>query len=61
MSAVLGLKLALKFNPKQKFYFNRQAKMWTKKNYLIKCLFIKTPHISAFAGVVFGNNSHSVH
>lgn len=29
--AVLDLKPALKFNAKQKFYFNKQAKIYTKK------------------------------
>ena len=43
-SAVLDLKLALQLNPKQKFYFNKQAKIKTKKKLPYKCVFVKTPH-----------------
>lgn len=41
-SAVLGLKPALKFNPKQKFYFNRQAKTQTKKKLPYQARILKT-------------------
>ena len=41
-SALLGLKPALKFNPKQKFYFNRQAKTQTKKKLPYQARILKT-------------------